>query len=84
MHGQGLRGARWAGRAVCEPAWAEANRRVELLAPTMTEYRRALDNCSAKGVVQDARRDLALIRAAGIEGLEPVFELLERAIEGER
>jgi tetratricopeptide (TPR) repeat protein len=72
-----------AGRAVCEPAWAEANRHVELLTPTMTEYRHALDNCSAKGVVQDARRDLELIRAAGIEGLEPVFELLESAIEDE-
>ena len=43
----------------------------------------ALDNCSAKGVVQDAIRDLELIRAAGIEGLEPVFELLQSALEDE-
>jgi hypothetical protein len=54
-----------------------------LIAPVLSEYQRALDNCSAKGVVQDAIRDLELIRAAGIEGLEPVFALLEGAIEDE-
>jgi len=35
---------------------------------------------AAPGIVQDAIRDLELIRAAGIEGLEPVFELLEEAL----
>jgi hypothetical protein len=41
------------------------------------EYRRALENCAAPGVVCAALRDLEMIRAAGIEGLEPVFELLK-------
>ena len=53
------------------------NECVELLTPALTEYRRALENCDAPGVVGDALRDLELIEAAGVEGLEPVFELLE-------
>jgi hypothetical protein len=68
------------GQAVCDPCWAEENERAELLAPALEEYRRALENCSAPGVVQDAIRDLEMIRAAGIAGLEPVFELLEAAL----
>jgi hypothetical protein len=32
-------------------------------------------------MIQDTLRDLELIRAAGIEGLEPTFELLESAGE---
>ena len=51
-----------------------------LLAPALDGYQSALDNCSAKGIVQDARRDLKLIQKAGIEGLEPVFDLLEKRI----
>ena len=50
-------------------------------APAQAEYHRALENCSAPGVVQDTIRDLELIRAAGIAGLEPVFDLLESALE---
>ena len=49
----------------------------------LAEHGRAFSNYSAKGVFQDAISDLELIRAAGIEGLEPVFELLESAIEDE-
>jgi tetratricopeptide (TPR) repeat protein len=67
------------GQAVCDPRWADENQRAELLAPALEEYRRALDITAAPGVVQDAIRDLELIQAAGIEGLEPVFELLENA-----
>jgi hypothetical protein len=48
-----------------------------LLAPALEEYRRALENCAAPGVVRDALRDLELIRTAGTEGLEPAFELLQ-------
>jgi len=33
--------------------------------------------CAAPGVVCDTLRDLEMILAAGVEGLEPVFELLE-------
>jgi tetratricopeptide (TPR) repeat protein len=65
------------GGAVCDPRWAEESQRAGLLAPALEEYRRALENCAAPGVVQDALRDLEMIRAAGIEGLEPAFELLE-------
>jgi hypothetical protein len=67
------------GQAVCDPRWAEEGERAGLLAPALAEYRRALENCAAPGVVQDALRDLETIRAAGVEGLEPAFELLESA-----
>jgi tetratricopeptide (TPR) repeat protein len=69
------------GQAVCDPGWAEKNKRAGLLAPALVEYQRALEICAAPGVVQDALRDLELIRAAGVAGLEPVFELLETALE---
>lgn len=69
------------GQAVCDPNWADPTQRNDLLAPALAEYRRALDITSAPGVVRDAIRDLELIRAAGIEGLEPVFELLEGALD---
>jgi len=65
------------GQAVCDPRWAKESERVGLLAPALAEYRRALEVCAALGVVRDALRDLEMIRAAGIEGLEPAFELLE-------
>jgi histidinol phosphatase-like enzyme len=65
------------GSAVCNPQWRQKKERAELLTPALAEYRRALDNCAAPGVVADALRDLELIQAAGIEGLEPVFELLK-------
>jgi hypothetical protein len=32
------------------------------------------------GVVRDALRDLEMIRASGVEGLEPTFELLKSAV----
>jgi hypothetical protein len=67
------------GQAICDPRWEDENKRPDLLAPAMEEYRRALDITAAPGVVQDAIRDLELIQAAGIEGLDPVFELLENA-----
>jgi tetratricopeptide (TPR) repeat protein len=67
------------GQAVCDPRWADESQRSEILAPALEEYRRALDITAAPGVVQDAIRDLELIQAAGIEGLEPAFELLENA-----
>ena len=67
------------GRAVCDPRWGEESERADLLAPALVEYNRALEITSASGVVQDALRDLELIQAAGIKGLEPAFELLETA-----
>ena len=69
------------GQAVCNSKWADLTQRVDLLTPALAEYRRALDITSAPGAVRDAIRDLELIRAAGIEGLEPVFELLEGALD---
>lgn len=68
------------GRAVCNPNWADRGERGRLLAPALDEYRRALEICAAPGVVEDALRDMKLIKAAGIEGLEPVFELLIGAV----
>jgi tetratricopeptide (TPR) repeat protein len=73
-------GAALVGQAACDPSWAEKRQREDLLTPALKEYRRALNICGARGVVQDALRDLELIRAAGIEGLEPVFELLEEVL----
>lgn len=67
------------GQAICDPRWAEESERAGLLAPALVEYRRALENCPAPGVVQDAIRDVEMIRTAGIESLEPVFGLLESA-----
>lgn len=68
------------GQAVCDPCWSGIAQRADLLIPALVEYRRALDITSAPGVVRDALRDLELIHAAGIEGLEPVFALLEGAL----
>jgi tetratricopeptide (TPR) repeat protein len=68
------------GVAVCDPHWKKADKRARLLAPALKEYQRALENCDAPGVVGDAIRDLELIRAAGIDGLEPIFELLQSAL----
>ncbi len=70
------------GQAVCDSHWSAATQSSVLLLPTLTEYRRALDITTALGVVREALRDLELIRAAGVEGLEPVFELLEGALNG--
>jgi len=67
------------GQSVCDPRWSEESKRPNLLAPVLKEYHRALEITAAPGVVQDAIRNLELIQAAGIEGLEPVFELLENA-----
>ncbi len=68
------------GQVACDPRWLDPNHHVALLAPALAEYRRALAITAAPGVVRDAIRDLELIRAAGIEGLEPAFALLEQTI----
>lgn len=69
------------GQVVCDPRWADTSQRAELLAPALTEYRKALEITSAPGVVADALRDLELIQAAGVSGLEPVFDLLKSALK---
>lgn len=69
------------GQAVCDPRWVEEREREDLLTPALEEYRRALAITAAPGVVGDALLDLELIRAAGVEGLELAFELLEFARE---
>jgi len=68
------------GSAVCDPRWADDGKRAGLLALALAEYQRALENCVALGVVREALHDLELIRAAGVEDLEPVFELLENHV----
>ena len=67
------------GQTVCEPAWQVENERPKLRAPALAEYRRALRICPAPGVVHDADWILEMILDAGIEGLEPVFDLLKIA-----
>ena len=69
------------GQAICTPHWLQESKHFELLAPALDEYQHALDICAASGVIQDAVRDLELIRAAGVDGLDPVFELLESELE---
>jgi tetratricopeptide (TPR) repeat protein len=68
-----------AGQAACDPRWADASERMELLAGALAEYRRALDDASARDLALHPLRDLELIRAAGIEGLAPLFGLLKSA-----
>lgn len=70
------------GQAICDPRWIDVTQHTDLLTPALVEYRHALDIISTPGVVRDTLRDLELIRAADIEGLEPVFELLEGALNG--
>jgi len=65
------------GLAVCNPHRINHTQRADLLIPALAEYRRALDITAAHGIVRDALHDLELIRTAGVEGLEPVFGLLE-------
>jgi len=69
------------GQVICDSQWADKNEQNKLLAPALEEYRRALGITSAPGVVADALRDLELIRAAGVGGLEPVFDLLKSALK---
>ena len=69
------------GQAVCDPSWANEDERAKLLTPALEEYQRALEICSAPGVVRDAIHDLEMIRAAGVYGLEPAFELLESHLD---
>ena len=65
------------GSAVCNPRWVEEDKRAKLLASVMEEYRQALEICAAPGAVHDAVHNLEMIHAAGVDGLEPVFALLE-------
>lgn len=67
-------------QAILDPRWIDIAHRTALLDPALTEYRRAMEITAVPSVVREAVRDLELIRAAGIEGLEPVFELLEGAL----
>jgi tetratricopeptide (TPR) repeat protein len=69
-----------AGQAVSNPTERQNKTSSELLTKALTEYQRAIDTCAAHGVIQDFLHYLKLIRAAGIEGLEPVFKLLEDAL----
>jgi len=68
------------GKAICNPRWVDESQCLDLLIPALSEYRHALNITFAPGIVRDTLRDLELIRAAGIEGLEPVFALLEQAL----
>lgn len=64
------------GMAVCDSRWAEIDRRIDLLSPAMTEYHRGLEITVAAGIINNVICNLELIRAAGVVGLESVFDLL--------
>ena len=70
------------GLAVCDPCWPDKSKQLELLAPALDEYQRALQICDAPGAVSEVLRDLDMIRAAGMAGLDPIFELLSRDRSG--
>jgi tetratricopeptide (TPR) repeat protein len=67
------------GQVLSDQRWVEENERLALLVPVLKQYTLALQITAAPGIVRDASRDLELIQMAGIEGLEPMFELLEKA-----
>ncbi|MBN1137509.1 MAG: hypothetical protein JXM73_13055, partial [Anaerolineae bacterium] len=69
------------GQAVSDPRWTRAAARTDLLAAALAEYRQASDVARAPGFVQYALRDLELIHTAGVEGLDPVFELLQSQLD---
>ncbi len=69
------------GQAACVLYGSDEIKPMDLFTPALTEYQRALEICDAPGVIQSAIRDLELIQAAGIEGMEPVFELLKSTLE---
>lgn len=76
-----VRAASLLAQGVCDTGWTDGKARGELLAQPLAEYQRALENCSAEGIVQDAVWNLEQIQSAGVEGLEPVFELLQNALQ---
>lgn len=67
------------GKAVCHPDWKENQQLDDLLAPSLAEYRRAIGISAAPGILHDVLCDLESIRAAGVEGLGPIFSLLDSA-----
>ncbi len=64
---------------VQDSRWKIPKHREALLMPVLEMYQQALNVTAARGVIAENLQDLELIRAAGIEGLEPVFELLQNA-----
>jgi tetratricopeptide (TPR) repeat protein len=66
------------GSAVCDPSWDEESQRTKLLEPALREYRQLLKACTVPGITRTAFHDVKMIQRAGVDGLEPVFELLER------
>ena len=77
IESQFLRAASLVGMAVCHESWSQPGSREALLSPAENTYRQALSICKARGIIENALQDLELIRSAGIEGLDPVVELLE-------
>ncbi len=65
--------------AIQDPRWGTPQHREVLLAPALEAYQQALNITAARGVVTENLQDLELIRSAGIEGVEPIFELLQSA-----
>ena len=67
------------GNAVCDPGWTNKEKRAALLAPILKKYQQLLDMYIAPSLFKEVLQDLAMIQASGIEGLGPIWELLEGA-----
>ena len=67
------------GAAVCGPAWADDQRRADVLTTATREYRLAVANCAGRGIVGAAVADVEDMRLAGVTGLEPIAGLLREA-----
>jgi tetratricopeptide (TPR) repeat protein len=72
------------GQAICSPTWSNDQNRARLLSPAINEYRKALKNCSAPGVVQDALRALYLILKKDVQDWDSVFSMLESALNSKK
>jgi HAD superfamily hydrolase (TIGR01662 family) len=68
------------GAVVCKAEWDDFPSRPALLVAAVTEFRRALNNCAGRGVVDATMRDVSQLAKAGITGLEPIIEVLERSV----
>ena len=68
------------GEGVTDPRWGIESGREVLLERAVEEYRLAIAMCDAPVIIRDALIDLEMIRAAGVDVLEPIFDLLRSKI----
>ena len=66
------------GTAVCDPGWAEVSQHPLLLTPALQEFQRVLEISRTPGLIYATLHNLKMIQQAGVDGLEPVFDLMEK------